>query len=494
MDNFINQFFNFATFTSTLVTLLVCAGIVGLILLGIHDRKQTRHTIRRNFPIIGRGRWIMEYIAHFYQGYFSGEREEKPFNKTQRIWAVKAGKKNKTTESFGSTLSYQDMFFSFVHSMYPFKPQSKEDYKPNALVFGEKTPNPYTSESRIFISGMSYGALSDVAVLSLSQGAKKGNFLMNTGEGGISKFHTEGGAPLIFQIGTAKYGCNNEDLSLNGEKLSKLANNEQIKMFEIKLSQGAKPGKGGMLLGNKVTKEIAEAREIEIGSPSFSPNGHVDVNDDETLLQLIYNVKKHSKKPTGIKFCMGSVEELENTLELMAHKLNNEEEGHMYVPDFITLDSADGGTGAAPLAHMDVMGMFLIDSLPILIDKLNEYKLREHTKVICSGKIITPVEAGWAFSKGADAVNIARGFLFNLGCIQARKCSKNTCPTGITSHKKRYTRGLVPADKSERVYNYQKTLTKELMELAHSCGVKSFDMLNNKHIRERKGINIVNVQ
>jgi glutamate synthase domain-containing protein 2 len=465
-------------------------GFVGILFLGalyiaLKDRTQIRHSIRRNFPIIGRGRWIMESIAHFYKAYFTGEREGEPFNDVQRVWAVKAGKKNKTTESFGSTLKYEDMTFSFVNSFYPYLPDDnkEEDHKPSPITYGAKTENPYTSNSRINISGMSYGALSDVAVLSLSYGAAKGDFLMNTGEGGLSKFHTEGGAPLIYQIGTAKYGCQGDNFTLDVNKLAKLAKNDQIKMFEIKLSQGAKPGKGGMLMGEKVTKEIAETRDIPMGKPSFSPNGHTEAFDDESLSQLIYNVKKHSKKPTGIKLCLGDKDHLDSLFEVLVEK-QKLEDGHLYIPDFITLDSADGGTGAAPLTHMDAMGMFLVESLPVLISKLNEYKLRKDIKVICSGQMITPVECGWAFAKGVDAINIGRGFLFNIGCIQARKCSKNTCPSGVATHNTRYTRGLVPADKKERVYNYQQALTKELMEVAHSCGVQSFDKLHNKHIRE----------
>ena len=489
--------FNFLSKSADLFTLVLGALalflLVWAIVVAIVDRNQTKHSLRRNFPLLARGRWLMEYIGHFFRYYMvANDREEKPFSRNDRTWAYKAAKGNRTNEAFGSTLDSKDIEFSFVNSPYPFVPENKENMTPTPLTFGENTKNPYTTTSRINISGMSYGALSDVAVLSLSKGAHEGDFLMNTGEGGFSKFHKEGNAPIIFQIGTAKYGCANEDLSLNTEKLAKLAQNEQIKMFEIKLSQGAKPGKGGILPADKVTQEIADARGIKVGTASISPNRHTEVKDDESLLQLIYNVKKYSEKPTGIKFCLGSPEHLDSLFELIKSK-QDLEDGNLYIPDFITLDSSDGGTGAAPMAHMDVMGMNIKESLPVLISKLNEYGLRNDIKVICSGKMITPVQAAWAFANGVDSINIGRGFLFSLGCIQARLCNKNKCPTGITTHHKKYTKGLIPESKYKRVYRYHKVLTKELMDLAHSCGVKSFDQLNSKHIRYHEKINVKNV-
>tara|TARA_Y100001960_G_scaffold328546_1_gene417595 strand:+ start:21136 stop:22617 length:1482 start_codon:yes stop_codon:yes gene_type:complete len=478
----------------TLVIGLIALAIIAvLVITWFIDSSQTKHSLRRNFPVLARGRWFMEYIGHFFRYYMvANDREERPFNRTDRTWGYKAAKGNNTTEAFGSTLDLKDIEYSFINSPYPFIPQTEEDNLPSAITYGEKTKNPYTTQSRINISGMSYGALSDVAVLSLSKGAHKGNFLMNTGEGGLSKFHKDGNAPLIFQIGTAKYGCGNEDLTINTDKLALLAKNDQIKMFEIKLSQGAKPGKGGILPADKVTKEIAEARGIQEGTASISPNRHVEVDSDETLLELIFKVKKYSEKPTGIKFCLGTPEHLDSLFELMNEK-KQLEDGHLYIPDFITLDSSDGGTGAAPMAHMDAMGMNIKHSLPILIAKLNEYNLRSDIKVIASGKLITPVQAAWAFSCGVDSINIGRGFLFSLGCIQARVCNKNKCPTGITTHNKKYTKGLIPEDKYQRVYNYHKTLTKELMGIAHSCGVKGFDKLNSKHIRYHETINIKNL-
>lgn len=487
---FLSQSADFFTLAFGVIVLSI---FIAIFIVAIIDRTQTKHSLRRNFPVLARGRWYMEYIGHFIRYYMvSSDREERPFNRNDRTWPYKASKGNNTNEAFGSTLDAKDIEYSFVNSPYPFIPETEEDMLPTALTYGKKTKNPYTTNSRVNISGMSYGALSDVAVLSLSKGANKGNFLMNTGEGGLSTFHKEGKAPIIFQIGTAKYGCGNEDLTLNTEKLAKLAQNEQIKMFEIKLSQGAKPGKGGILPADKVTSEIAEARGIEKGTASISPNRHTEVKDDESLLELIYKVKKYSEKPTGIKFCLGSPEHLDSLFELINNK-KELKDGYLYIPDFITIDSSDGGTGAAPMTHMDVMGMNIKESLPVLISKLNEYGLRKDIKVIGSGKLITPIQAAWAFSNGVDSINIGRGFLFSLGCIQARVCNKNKCPTGITTHNKKYTKGLIPENKYQRVYRYHKALTKELMDVAHSCGVKSFDNLNSKHIRYHQTINVKNI-
>lgn len=490
MNISVNTISNFFTLTFSAIFLII---FVSIFIFALIDSTQTKHSLRRNYPVLARGRWIMEYVGHFFKYYLvNNEREERPFSKVERTYAYKAAKGNKRTEAFGSTLNRSEMSFSFVNSLFPY---SGEQSSPKSITFGENTPNPYTSKSRINISGMSYGALSDVAVLSLSQGAKLGDFLMNTGEGGLSQFHIDGGAPIIFQIGTAKYGCSKDDLSLDEEKLKKLASKDQIKMFEIKLSQGAKPGKGGILPANKVTKEISLAREIPIGQASISPNTHVEITNTSTLVDFICKVKSITQKPTGIKLCLGSPEQIDDILIAIKDKMNKDEENqHLYYPDFITLDSADGGTGAAPLAHMDVMGMFIQESLPIVVDALHRYNLKNNIKIIASGKLITPSSAAWAFANGADSINIARGFLFSLGCIQARVCNKNKCPTGITTHDKKYTKGLVPENKSVRVFQYHENLTKDLMDIAHSCGVESFECLNTKHIRTfNNTINIKNI-
>ncbi len=472
------------------VCFLVFVGFI--VYAAIADRIQKKHSLRRNYPVIARGRWFMEYFGHFFRSYTSNDREDYPFSKVERVYAYKAAKGNKRTEAFGSTLNYKDMDFAFINSQFPYTGDKKE---PNEIVFGEKTKHPYKTNSRINISAMSYGALSHVAILSLSQGAAKGNFLMNTGEGGLSKFHIDGGAPIIFQIGTAKYGCANDDLTLNEEKLKELANNQQIKMFEIKLSQGAKPGKGGILPADKVTKEIAEARNIEIGKASISPSAHKEISNMDNLIDFIKKVKEITGKPVGIKLCLGSEQQFYDMIKHLNERisgfLEHQEDANLICPDFITVDSADGGTGAAPLAHMDAMGMNLKESLTVVDKVLKDFNLRKNIKIIASGKLLTPVHAAWAFANGADSINIGRGFLFSLGCIQARICSKNKCPTGITSHGKKYTKGLIPEEKNKRVFHYHKHLTEDLMDIAHSCGVESFDKLDQSHIRKLEIIKVV---
>lgn len=479
-------------FTVTMGT-LAALSVFAFIVIWIVDKTQVRHTIRRNYPFFGRFRWIAEKAGEFTREYFiNDERKEDPFAAHDRRYVYASSKNQTRNKAFGTTLEYSDNDYSFVNSQFPYLHKTQ---KPSAIIFGEDTDNPYSTTSRVNVSGMSFGALSANAVLALSQGMHSAGGWLNTGEGGISKYHKEGGADLVFQLGTAKFNVSNEDLSLNLEKLEKVSSDPQVKMIEIKLSQGAKPGKGGILPASKVDAEIAKARGSEIGVASISPNGHIEAKDLDGLLKLIYQTKKHSKKPTGIKMCLGSPEQLDVLFNGINSKLNDEsiEDRHNFVPSFITMDSADGGTGAAPAAFLDHMGMNLKESLPILNKKLKQYNLRDKIKIIASGKLISPAKAAWAFALGADVIVTGRGFLFAQGCIQAKKCNKNTCPTGITSHKRKYTKGLVPEVKSVRVANYHRNLTIDLIDIAHACGVQSFEHLNESHIRVRKSIDIVNI-
>lgn len=300
---------------------------------------------------------------------------------------------------------------------------------------------------------------------------------MNTGEGGLSPYHLEGGADIVFQIGTAKYGVRDEDGNLSDNKLRQVAAHDHVKMIEIKLSQGAKPGKGGILPGGKVTVEIAQIRGIPEGSDSISPNRHPEIESASGLLDMLAHVREVTGKPVGIKAVIGASGWLD---ALFAEVLARGDES---APDFITVDSADGGTGAAPMSLIDNMGLPLRESLPLVVDKLTEYGLRQRVKVAASGKLVTPSEVAWALCMGADFINSARGFMFALGCIQALQCNKNTCPTGITTHNKRLQRGLVPRDKSERVRQYAETMKHEVEIIAHSCGVIEPRRLRRYHCR-----------
>lgn len=461
-----------------LFVFVIGLGVLYVLTLYIIDKSQTTHTIRRNYPVIGRFRYFFEHLGEFFRQYFFAlDREELPFNRAERSWAYRAAKNVDSTIAFGSTRSLTPSG-EIVFLNCPFPEQVHDTVKPELVTIGEGyVEKPYSTHSLFNISGMSYGALSAPAVQALSHGAKKAGIWMNTGEGGLSPYHLEGGCDLVFQIGTAKYGVRNEQGEISTDKVAEVAKHAQVKMFEIKLSQGAKPGKGGILPGEKVSKAIADIRGIEEGKDSISPNGHLDVSDSYTLLDLIDKVRKASGKPVGIKMVVGRIEYFDALFKII------HERGIASAPDFITIDSADGGTGAAPQSLMDYVGMPLRESLPMVVDKLNQYNLRSRIKVIASGKLITPSSVAWALAAGADFICSARGFMFSLGCIQALQCNKNTCPTGITTHDPRFQRGLVAAKKSHRVASYAKNMMYEVGVIAHSCGVPKPQSLKRHHMR-----------
>lgn len=466
---------------SALFLIVVLVFIVWLISAYIIDRSQTQQTIRHNYPVIGRFRYFFEHIGEFFRQYFFAmDREELPFNRAQRAWVYRASKDIDSTVAFGSTDNIQGSGrVLFVNCFFPTLGQ--DAVPTQAVTIGESCQYPYITASLINISGMSYGAISKPAILALSAGAKMAGCWMNTGEGGLSPYHLEGGADIVFQIGTAKNGVRNVNGDLSDEKLTEVASHPQVKMFEIKVSQGAKPGKGGILPGDKVTADIAKIRGIEVGKDAFSPNRHVDIANFNDLIVMIKRIRNVTGKPTGFKMVLGSPNQLDELFILI------KQQGLDSAPDFITLDGAEGGTGAAPMALMDSVGMPLRESLPILVDKLNYYGLHDRIKVIASGKLITPASVAWALCIGADFVTSARGFMFSLGCIQALQCNKNTCPTGITTHNVKLQHGLDPASKSVRVAHYVKNMLKEVGIIAHSCGVTNPRALNRTHARISQG-------
>ncbi|MFW5451132.1 MAG: FMN-binding glutamate synthase family protein [Methylophagaceae bacterium] len=472
----------FANFLSTAMSVMAALFIlaVGLLVLWVIvayviDVTQTHQTIRRNYPVIGRFRYLFEHIGEFFRQYFFAmDREELPFNRAQRSWVYRAAKNVDSTVAFGSTDNVNGTGrVLFVNCTFP--TLGEDAVPPIPVTVGEQCKEPYTTDSIINISGMSFGAISKPAVLALSAGAKEAGCWMNTGEGGLSPYHLEGGADIVFQIGTAKNGVRDVDGNLNDEKLKEVAMHPQVKMFEIKMSQGAKPGKGGILPGEKVTEEIAKIRGIEVGQDALSPNRHVDIASFDDLINMINRVRNVTGKPTGFKMVVGAPRQLDELFSAI------KERGIEFAPDFITIDGAEGGTGAAPMALIDSVGMPLRTSLPEVIDRLNEYGLRNRIKVIASGKLITPAAVAWALCIGADFVTSARGFMFSLGCIQALQCNKNTCPTGITTHDPKFQRGLHPASKAVRITNYVNNMVKEVGIIAHSCGVKNPRGLNRSH-------------
>ncbi|ODS24503.1 glutamate synthase [Candidatus Endobugula sertula] len=453
-------------------------GLTYVAVLYVIDVTQTKQTIRRNYPVVGRFRYFFEHLGSFFRQYFFAmDREELPFNRAERSWVYRAAKKVDTTIAFGSTrpLSHQgDPIFINC----PFPTLDEDAIPTSAMTIGEHTAKiPYTTNSIINISGMSYGAISTPAVIALSKGAKKAGIWMNTGEGGLSPDHLQGGCDIVYQIGTAKYGVRTPEGELSDKKLKEIANHEQVKMFEIKISQGAKPGKGGILPGTKVTERIAHIRGINAGEDSISPNGHRDIRSIDDLLNMIERVRHVTGKPTGFKIAVGHLTFFNELCE------NIHQRGLQSAPDFITLDSSDGGTGAAPQPLMDYVGLDIQESLPIVNDILVNYGLRDRIKLIASGKLIIPGKVAWALAAGADFITSARGFMFALGCIQALQCNKNTCPTGITTHNKMLQRGLVTKEKANRVANFANKISYGVGLIAHSCGVKEPRELNRHHVR-----------
>ena len=464
-------------FMSALFIFTLGLGVLFIVYLYIRDVTQTKQAIRRNYPVIGRFRYLFEKQGEFFRQYFFAmDREEMPFNRAERSWVYRAAKNVERMIAFGSTRNLEPPgSILFMNCAFP---TLEEDAVPISDVTIEPScKHPYTTHSLFNISGMSYGAISKPAVQALAMGASHAGCWMNTGEGGLSPYHLESGCDLVFQIGTAKYGVRDEDGQLSNEKLREVAAHPQVKMFEIKMSQGAKPGKGGILPGGKVTAEIAAIRGTPQGEASISPNGHPDIRSPEDLLSMIQRIREVTGKPVGFKAVLGDVKWLERFFDLIL------DEGESVAPDFITVDSADGGTGAAPQPLMDYVGLTLKESLPLLVDMLVERGLKKRIKIIASGKLIVPSKVAWALATGADFVTSARGFMFSLGCIQAMQCNKDTCPTGITTHNPRLQQGLDPADKANRVANYHKYISYGVGLIAHSCGVKEPRLLRRHHVK-----------
>jgi len=459
------------------LTFVLAVGSVVLLaaVLFVIDRTQTADAVRRNYPVLGRFRHIFTELGEFFRQYFFAmDREELPFNRAQRDWVRRASGGKGNTVAFGSTRNLAVPGTPiFVNASFP--PLDEQAARTEAMVIGAGAREPYAAPSIFNLSGMSYGALSRPAVQALSRGAKEAGIWMNTGEGGVSPFHLEGGADLVFQIGTAKYGVRDAEGRLSDEKLREVAAHPQVKMFEVKLAQGAKPGKGGILPAEKVTAEIARIRGIPVGKASISPNRHVEVGDFGDLLDLIAHIREVTGKPVGIKTVMGDPDGLRDLFALCVERDE--------APDFITLDGGEGGTGASPLPLMDLVGMTIREALPLLVDLRAEFGLQDRARIVASGKLMVPGDVAWAICAGADFVTSARGFMFSLGCIQALKCNKNTCPTGITTHQKRFQRGLVPEEKYRKVASYAKGITKEVEMIAHSVGVTEPRRMTRAHVR-----------
>ena len=459
------------------VLLVLVFGLL-LVFWYMRDITQKRHSVLRNFPVIGHLRFFFESLGEYFRQYFFlGDRDEMPFNRATRAWVYRLAKNEGGIIGFGSTYDVtQSGALVFVNAAFPVL-EGEHVPAPPVLIGDGWCDKPFAAQSLINISGMSYGAISKPAVRALSRGAGMAGCYIDTGEGGISPYHLEGGCDVIFQIGTAKYGVRDEQGKLSEEKLRAVAALEHVRAFEIKISQGAKPGKGGVLPAVKVTEEIALIRGIPAGKDSLSPNRHPETGNMEELLDMVVRVREITGKPVGIKTAIGGWAFMHE----LAAAVNRR--GLFSAPDFLTIDGGEGGSGAAPQALADHMALSINEALPRVIDALIESGLRERVKVIASGKLLTPTKVAWALACGADLVNSARGYMFALGCIQALRCHQNTCPTGVTTHDPHLQRGLVVEDKAERVAAYTRNMNKEVEMIAHACGVKHARELRREHVR-----------
>ena len=447
-----------------------------LTLVGIYDLIQTKVAILRNYPVIGHLRFMLEFIRPEIRQYFiEGDNDETPFSKEQRTLVYSRAKAVPDQIPFGTTLDvmapgYQWMNQSFAPTHLP-----SHDFR---IDIGGKDCKQKYSASIFNISAMSFGSLSANAILALNLGAKKGGFAHDTGEGSISQYHRVHGGDLIWEIGSGYFGCRNSDGSFNAEKYAENALDPQVKMIEIKLSQGAKPGHGGILPGSKVTAEIAAARGVKGGEACISPASHSAFS---TPLELIHFVKKlrdlSGGKPVGFKFCVGHPWEWFGIVKAMLETGIH--------PDFIVVDGSEGGTGASPVEFTNHVGTPLQEGLRLVHNTLVGVNLRDHIKIGCAGKIISAFDMAVAFALGADWCNSARGFMFSIGCIQAQVCNTGNCPTGVTTQNPLRQKALVVPNKAERVYNFHNETLKTLKELVEAAGLHHPGEIDAPHIIRR---------
>lgn len=447
---------------------------LGVLIMGIRDFISTENPIKRNFPLMAFGRFVLSQLGPPLRQYlFANDKEERPIPRYIRNWIYSTATNNTSTVPFGTQLDlHQPGSVMMRHSAYP-----KLKYQaPERVLVGKSNPHcktPYPT-GMFNVSAMSFGSLGQNAVESMNIGAKAGGYYQNTGEGGVSPHHLRNGGDLVWQLGTAKFGARNSDGSFNPEMFKERSAHPHVKMIELKLSQGAKPGKGGILPADKITPEIAKIRNVEQGSDVLSPARHPEWDDAVGMLQFIEQLQKLSQKPVGIKFCLGSPDYLDELCQaILKTKIS---------PDYIAVDGAEGGTGAAPLAHTNMLGYPMIDAVMITENKLIEYGIRQQIPICASGKIFTGGDLAIALAAGADWACSARGFMLSIGCIQALHCNSNFCPSGIATHNKWLQRGLVPSVQGKHSSNYQNAVIKEFSQVLASCGYTSPKDLGRKDI------------
>ena len=450
--------------------------LVLLIFLGIYDTLQTKHAVLRNFPVIGHFRYILEFIRPEIQQYFiASDQSERPFSREIRNLVYQRAKGVRDTTSFGTQHDIDRPGYTYArHSL---RPAIFDKNELRIRIGSDQCNQPYVA-SRLNISGMSYGALSKNAVIALNTGAKLGNFAHNTGEGGLTPYHLAGGGDIIMQLGTAYFGCRTASGMLDEALFIEKAHLPTVKMIEIKLSQGAKPSHGGVLPAAKITEEIAKIRHIPLNQDCVSPPIHPEFSTPEGLLHFVARLRKLSDgKPIGLKLCLGVRSEFLSICKAMLKT--------GIVPDYISIDGAEGGTGAAPVEFVNNIGEPLNDALIFIHNALVGVGLRDQIRLIASGKIATGLDMITKFALGADLCNSARAMMFALGCIQAMQCNANTCPTGVTTQNPFLYRGLVIKDKSVRVANFHKALLESCVDLAQAIGVAYLNDLAPHHIALR---------
>nr|WP_136252575.1 FMN-binding glutamate synthase family protein [Ningiella ruwaisensis] len=451
---------------------------LGFLILGIHDVLQTRHALWCNFPIVARGRWFMEEIRPFVQQYFiESETDGAPISRMFRSIVYQRAKNNRDTVPFGTQLdTYRTGYEWIGHSISAYNVKDM-DCQPRVKIGAKHCLQPYHA-SILNISAMSFGSLSQNALLALNEGAKKGGFYHNTGEGGISPYHQKHGGDLVWQVGTGYFGCRTKDGKFDADLFAKAASDPQVKMIEIKLSQGAKPGHGGILPASKNTIEIAEIRGVEPGTEVDSPPFHTAFTTPIGLIEFIQQLRKLSGgKPIGFKLAIGRKSEFMAICKAMRQL----DDG----PDFITVDGGEGGTGAAPLEYSNSIGSPLREALAFVDDALTGFGLREQVKIIASGKIISGFHLVKNLSLGADICNSARGMMLALGCVQSLSCNTNRCPTGVATQNPALFKGLVPEEKAERVYRFHEKTVHAAVDIMSSAGIDRPESLNRTHIFRR---------
>ena len=466
-------------YLALLFLLVIGIGALTLLVLFILDRTQTDDAIRRNYPVIGRFRFFFSPLGEFFRQYFFAmDREEMPFNRAQREWVYHSSSGKGNMVAFGSTrnLSIPGTPI-FVNASFP--PLDDQFAATKPLVIGPYAKQPYEAPSIFNISGMSYGAISRPAVEALSRGAAEAGVWLNTGEGGLSPYHLKHGGDIVWELGSGYFGARSDDGNFDPESFRDKAQHDQVKMTEIKLSQGAKPGHGGLLPAAKVTEEIAKTRQVPANQDCLSPPGHSAFSTPREMLEFAAKMRELSGgKPVGIKLCVGMPHEVFAICKAML-------DSGIYI-DFIVVDGGGGGTGAAPLELSDHVGLPLRIGLHYVNNALIGTGLKDKIRLAASEKVFSGSAIAMNAALGANWCNAARAFMFSLGCVQSLRCHTGTCPTGVATSSPARQRGLVIPEKAQRVANFQSKTLDSLHDIVVACGLESPDEFTPQHLRQWK--------